>query len=73
VAPFAPAVSWEPSRITPLGVVTSLRRLERELPADRVKGLRDEIVLLELKYFGPSATESTESELRAVIARWSRV
>ena len=72
IAPSAAAASWEPSRITPLGVVTSLRRLERELPADRAQVLRDEIVLLELKYFGPGAAESSESELRAVVDRWAR-
>jgi len=71
-APTAASASWEPSRITPLGVVTGLRRLEQGLPADKAKALRDEIVLLELKYFGPSAVESNEPELRAVVERWQR-
>ena len=72
-APIAESTpSWAPSRITPLGVVTGLRRLEQGLPADKAKALRDEIVLLELKYFGPNAAESSESELRSVIDRWQR-
>jgi hypothetical protein len=66
---------WEPSRVTPLGVVTSLRRLERERGAslDRAKAesLRREISMLELKYFGPDAKETSEPELREVIDRWS--
>jgi hypothetical protein len=66
---------WAPSRVTPLGVVTSLRRLERERGAtlDRAKAesLRQEISMLELKYFGPDAKETTEPELREVIDRWS--
>ena len=68
----AQAPSWAPSRITPLGVVTGLRRLEQGLPADKAKALRDEIVLLELKYFGPNAGASSEQELRAVVEKWQK-
>ena len=72
-APAAAATpAWAPSRITPLGVVTGLRRLEQDLPADKAKALRDEIVLLELKYFGPNAADSSESELRSVVEKWQR-
>jgi hypothetical protein len=67
-----PAPAWIPSRITPLGVVTSLRRLEQQVPAEKAGSLREEIVMLELKYFGPNASQSTESELRAVIEKWQR-
>jgi hypothetical protein len=70
------ATSWAPARITPLGVVTSLRRLESERGASlgdaTARNLRDEIVMLEMKYFGPEAGEASESELRAVIEKWSR-
>ncbi|MEY4117359.1 MAG: hypothetical protein RLZZ116_687 [Planctomycetota bacterium] len=68
----AQAPSWAPSRITPLGVVTGLRRLEQGLPAEKAKALRDEIVLLELKYFGPNAGDSSEQELRAVVEKWQK-
>ena len=65
---------WAPTRLTPLGVVTSLRRLEREqgarLEPARVDSLRKEIAMLELKYFGPDAGESVEDELREVVERW---
>jgi hypothetical protein len=68
--------AWEPSRITPLGVVTSLRRLEVErggTMSDAVaRTLRDEIVMLEMKCFGPNAAEVSESELRSVIDKWSQ-
>jgi hypothetical protein len=75
-APAAVArVAWEPARITPLGVVTSLRRLEQErgaaLDNAQVESLRREISMLELKYFGPDAKETTEPELREVIDRWA--
>ena len=66
------APAWAPSRITPLGVVTGLRRLEQGLPADKAKALRDEIVLLELKYFGPNAADSSDQELRAVVEKWQK-
>jgi hypothetical protein len=70
-----PEVRWAPGRLTALGVVTSLRRLERERAAAlgdaQVGGLRDEIRTLELKWFGPDAAEASEAELRDVVARWS--
>jgi hypothetical protein len=70
---------WVPARITPLGVVTSLRRLEAERGASlgdaTARTLRDEIVMLELKYFGPDAAEASaasEDELRSVVSKWSK-
>ena len=71
---------WTPSRLTPLGVVTSLRRLEAERGAAlgdaTARTLRDEIVMLEMKYFGPNAVESVgagvDDELRAVVSKWSK-
>lgn len=67
---------WSPARITPLGVVTSLRRLERErgpsLGEVRVQTLREEIAALERRFFGPEASAANEPELRAVVERWSR-
>jgi len=75
-AAAAEAAPWAPSRLTPTGVVTSLRRLEKDAAArlspDRAKSLRDDIVMLELKYFGPNASESSEQDLRSVVERWER-
>ena len=71
-AAAAGAASWAPSRITPLGVVTSLRRLEQELPPEKASALRAEITELELKYFGPNAAETSDSELQGVVAKWQR-
>lgn len=71
-APIEVTSAWTPTRLTPLGVVTGLRRLERDLPAERAQALRDEIVVLELKYFGPTAANSSEQELRAVVEKWQR-
>ena len=66
--------AWTPARLTPLGVVTSLRRLERDhgasLASAHAEKLRSEITLLELKYFGPQAGEFIEADLRSVITRW---
>ena len=64
--------SWEPSRITPLGVVTSLRRLEQQLAPDKAQSLRAEITELELKYFGPNAAQTIDSELQGVVEKWQR-
>ena len=67
---------WRPARLTPLGVVTSLRRLESERGASlgegRVRTLREEIAALERRFFGPDASSATEPELRAVVERWSK-
>jgi hypothetical protein len=82
----APTAAWAPARLTPLGVVTSLRRLEESraaaLSPDLAKSLRDEIVLLELKYFGPTHSGTgaaapasgapAESDLRNIVDRWDR-
>jgi hypothetical protein len=74
-APVA-STPWSPARITPLGVVTSLRKLERDraatLNATQAQTLRDEIRLLELKYFGPSANDAREADLNEVVERWSK-
>ena len=74
-APVA-STPWSPARITPLGVVTSLRKLERDraatLNATQAQTLRDEISLLELKYFGPSADDAREADLNEVVERWSK-
>lgn len=71
-----PDASWlAPARITPLGVVTSLRRLRTSantsLGADRIIELEREITALELKYFGPGAADDGGAGLREVIQRWS--
>ncbi|MFZ2874840.1 MAG: hypothetical protein WAZ94_10200, partial [Phycisphaerales bacterium] len=69
-------VSWlAPARVTPLGVVTSLRRLRTSagvsLGPDRVIELDREIAALELKYFGPGAADDGGAGLREVIQRWA--
>jgi hypothetical protein len=71
-APAAARPAWTPARLTPLSVVTGLRRLEGDLLGDAAKSLREEIVVLELKYFGPNAETATEQELRAIVDRWQR-
>ncbi|MFM2164175.1 MAG: hypothetical protein RL325_612, partial [Planctomycetota bacterium] len=71
-APAAARPTWAPARLTPLSVVTGLRRLEGDLPSDAARSLREEIVVLELKYFGPNAETATEQELRAIVDRWQR-
>jgi len=67
--------SYAPSRLTPLGVVTSLRRLETErggsLGEGRARSLREEIARLERACFGPGGGAPAEAELRAVVDRWS--
>lgn len=71
--------------LTPLGVVTSLRKLERDrgttLGEAQAKSLREEITVLELKCLGPhGASDSLDAsnndfhpELKAVVERWSKV
>ena len=57
-------------------VTESLRKLERDraatLNATQAQTLRDEIRLLELKYFGPSANDAREADLNEVVERWSK-
>ena len=69
------SATWRPARLTPLGVVTSLRRLERErggsLGESAARSLREEIVRLERACFGPGGGAPAEPELRAVVERWS--
>ena len=68
---------WTPARLTPLGVVTGLRRLESERGAslgdERSRSLRQEIDRLERTWFGPDSSDRMpeERELRAVVERWS--
>ncbi len=51
---------WSPARLTPLGVVTGLRKLARERSAilgdAQAQSLREDISLLELKFFGPAGS-----------------
>jgi hypothetical protein len=69
--------TWAPARLTPLGVVTSLRRLESERGAslgdERSRSLRAEIDRLERTWFGPESGDRVpeERDLRAVVDRWS--
>ena len=70
-----PDVNPTPARLTPIGVVTSLRRIEREpgssLDDSKRAALREEILAIELKYFGPDAQDYTAAELAPIINRWS--
>jgi hypothetical protein len=75
-APASSQLALAPARMTPLGVVTSLRRY-RDTSASRFStqqraALDQEIGELELKYFGPDATSHSDAELRTVVERWSR-
>jgi hypothetical protein len=72
----APASSaLTPARMTPLGVVTSLRRYRNlhaaTLDQPRREALDREIGELELKYFGPAATGAQEDDLRPIVQRWA--
>ncbi|MBL8760953.1 MAG: hypothetical protein JNL50_06580 [Phycisphaerae bacterium] len=62
------------AKLTPLGVVTSLRRLRASSDPAHNGELDREIAALELKYFGPDmrGTGVDVNELRGVIERWSR-
>jgi hypothetical protein len=61
--------------MTPLGVVTSLRRYRNlhaaTLDQPRREALDREIGELELKYFGPAATGAQEDDLRPIVQRWA--
>ncbi|HMN97052.1 MAG TPA: hypothetical protein PKC43_02780 [Phycisphaerales bacterium] len=67
-----------PERITPLSVVTALRRIERDgavrLGPDDRRSLAEEIDSLQQRYFGPAAdrTEGAidRDDLRSVLERW---
>lgn len=66
----------EPPRMTPLGVVTSLRRLHAQRGDSLDRKTRDALLTdirdLELKYFGPGAAVESNGDLRPVVERWSR-
>lgn len=77
----AQVASAMPTRITPMSVITSLRRVARERdgrmsPEERA-ALEQQILDLERSYFGPAQREATplngeaESVLRGALARWS--
>jgi len=61
-------------KMTPLSVVTSLRRLRAARSAATNSELDRDIAGLELKYFGPEAPGAGVDviELRAVVERWSK-
>lgn len=64
-----------PQRMTPLGVVTSLRRLHDQRAASLDPATRDALLSdireLELKYFGPHADTHSNGDLRPVVDRWA--
>ena len=63
-----------PDKITPLSVVTTLRRFESdyaaELKPDRKAELSKEIAAIERRYFGPGAPESN-GDLSEALNRWT--
>lgn len=72
--PTLAAASLAPARMTPLSVLTALRRLESRagLPTDRARELASDIAAIEQQAFAPGATPPAESDLQAIIAKWSR-
>ncbi len=74
-APVPASSALTPARMTPLGVVTSLRRYRNlhaaTLDQPRREALDREIGELELKYFGPAATGAQEDDLRPIVQRWA--
>lgn len=68
-----------PSRITPLSVITTLRRLHAEPAAagaindsDRT-ALNAQIIELERQYFGRDGIDQPNGELKVVLERWMRM
>lgn len=63
-----------PTRITPLSVIATLQRLDRDngtaLDPDRRSALRREIAALEASYFGQAGAKDANGELKAVLERW---
>lgn len=74
-APKAAVVAFHmPEKITPLSVITTLRRLQAE-HASALGGpghaeLATEIATLERRYFGPESAEAN-GELKVVLDRWT--
>ncbi len=64
-----------PARVTPLSVITTLRRIREEratqLDAAEQASLGAEIAALEKRYFGPSGEVSANGELKSVLERWA--
>jgi hypothetical protein len=71
----APALLTMPERVTPLSVVTTLRRWQQQ-SADRFsradqEKLAVEIQTLERAYFGPGAETPTPPELGSILSHWT--
>jgi hypothetical protein len=71
--------SQMPSRITPLSVITTLRRIQEADATDSVRqqSLTGEIARLEKLYFGPASSArpegpASEIELKQVLQQWAR-
>jgi hypothetical protein len=64
-----------PDRVTPLSVVTTLRRINAELGGGLDSGSRaalvQDITELERKYFGRESTVESNGDLTSVLSRWS--
>jgi hypothetical protein len=72
--PIEERESLLPSRITPLSVIATLQRLDREdgarLQPERRTALRREIAELEASYFGRAEAGVPDGDLRGVLERW---
>ncbi|MFO0826807.1 MAG: hypothetical protein U0572_01550 [Phycisphaerales bacterium] len=72
--PVDDALHHMPTRITPLSVIATLRRIESEsgpsLDAPRRAALAREIETLESQYFGPQSGADQNGTLRAALDRW---
>ena len=62
---------YEEYQIAP-AVRVLTKAIGKQLGPDKAKALREDIVLLELKYFGPNAADSSESELQSVVEKWQK-
>jgi len=72
--PEAQVGSVLPSRLTPLSVIATLQRLDREdgprLQPERRSALKRDIAALEASYFGTNASAEPAGDLRGVLERW---
>ncbi len=72
----ASTASLLPTTVTPLSVITALRRVREErngaLSSTDHGRLSDEIASLERDYFGPEANANGEAKLHDALSRWMR-
>ncbi len=60
-----------PDDLTPTGAITMLQRLEPRLGGAEAESIQRDIEELELRYFGPNASEEA-SDLVPIVQRWAK-